>query len=391
MKKRFQTKYLTMFCFLGLLAGLFCQGVSPVYEGFVNTANNYQTTRQIDFSTVEETYNGQFKGKNFFITLNGAYQKLMGARVLNERYKLDNGHLTYLVSEEDVQTIARNTVDFRNALRELNIPMVYVGTPSKLHPTDKQLPVNAYDYSNENADHFLEILKNETVTVLDLREKIAESGLEHYDLFYKTDHHWKAESGLWAAGVISDHLAEQDDGFRRDKALQDPSSYHFEVYENIFLGSAGRRVGSMYAGMDDFTVITPTFDTDFSFFAEDGEIVRSGSFPDVFIVRDLLYSEDPLLSNTYATYCGGGFSQMEIHNHHTGCSPKKILLIRDSFSDVLIPFLAMGYEQLDVLDLRYFDNNLMEYVKELSPDMVLIVYNPGAYESKNSEMFDFLK
>jgi hypothetical protein len=33
----------------------------------------------------------------------------------------------------------------------------------------------------------------------------------------------------------------------------------------------------------------------------------------------------------------------------------------------------------------------MEYVKELSPDMVLIVYNPGAYESKNSEMFDFLK
>lgn len=391
MKKRFQTKYLTMFCFLGLLAGLFCQGVSPVYKGFVNVTNNYQTNGQIDFSTVEGTYNSQFKGKNFFITLNGAYQKLMGARVLNERYKLDNGHLTYLVSEEDVQTIARNTVDFRNALRELNIPMVYVGTPSKLHPTDKQLPVNAYDYSNENADRFLEILKNEKVTVLDLRERIAESGIDHYNMFYKTDHHWKAESGIWAAGVISDHLADLDNGFFVDAYLQDPSEYTFEVYKNFFLGSAGRRVGSMYAGKDDFAVITPNFDTSFSFSANGGKIIRSGNFSDVFIVREKLVWDDLLLSNVYTTYCGGSIGQMEIHNHRKDCSPKKILLIRDSFSDVLIPFLATGYEQLDVLDLRYFDNNLMEYVKELSPDMVLIVYNPGAYESKNSEMFDFLK
>ncbi len=391
MRKLFQTKYITMLLFLGLLAVMFCQGISPFWEGLVNAVNDRQNTGVMDFSAVEGTYNSQFEGKDFFITLNGAYQRLMGARVLNERYKLDNGHLTYLVPETDVENIARNTVAFRDALARLEIPMVYVSPPSKLHPTDKQLPVNAYDYSNENTDRFLAHLKNEDVAVLDLRESIADDGLDHYDLFYKTDHHWKAEAGLWAAGEISDYLAGLEEGYRADKMLLDPSGYTFEVHENIFLGSAGRRVGSMYAGLDDFSVITPSFETDFSFSAEAGEIIRSGSFADVFIVRELLRSEDLLLSNTYATYCGGGFSQMEIHNHSQVCSPKKILLIRDSFSDVLIPFLSMGYARLDVLDLRYYHEDLMDYVEKLAPDMVLVVYNPGAYEEKNSNMFDFLK
>lgn len=91
MKKLFQTKYLTMFLFLGLLTVMFCLGISPVCEGLGNAVNNRQDTGTMDFSTVEGTYNNQFEGKNFFITLNGAYQRLMGARVLNERYKLDNG------------------------------------------------------------------------------------------------------------------------------------------------------------------------------------------------------------------------------------------------------------------------------------------------------------
>ena len=391
MKKLFQTKYLTMFLFLGLLTVMFCLGISPVCEGLGNAVNNRQDTGTMDFSTVEGTYNNQFEGKNFFITLNGAYQRLMGARVLNERYKLDNGHLTYLVPESDVDGISQNTIAFRDALARLGIPMVYVSPPSKLHPTDKQLPINAYDYSNENTDRFLDRLKDANVSVLDLRKNIASDGLDHYDLFYKTDHHWKAEAGLWAAGAISNHLAGLEEDYQVDKQLLDPSGYSFEVFEDIFLGSAGRRVGSMYAGTDDFTVITPTFETNFSFSAEEGEILRSGSFSDVFIVRELLHSEDLLLSNTYATYCGGGFSQMEIHNYSSACSPKKILLIRDSFSDVLIPFLAMGYAQLDVLDLRYYHEDLMAYVEKLSPDMVLVVYNPGAYEEKNSNMSDFLK
>jgi len=147
--------------------------------------------------------------------------------------------------------------------------------------------------------------------------------------------------------------------------------------------------------MDDFTLITPTFETGLTVSAEDGEVSRDGSFSDVFIDRTQLYPDNLFVSNVYSAYCCSGYSHMEIRNHKTDnsspCTPKKILLIRDSFSDVLVPFLSLGYAQLDVIDLRSFDENLIQYMEETRPDMVLVVYNPGAYEQKNSNMFDFLK
>lgn len=394
MKKLLQTKYMTMLCFLSLLTIMFWQGIPQVYKGFENGVNDFQNTGMVNFSTVEAVYNDNFTDKSFFITLNGAYQRLMGARIVNERYRLDNGHLTYIIGEYDMEQLAGNTVEFRDALAAMDIPMVYVSAPFKVHQTDKQLPVGVEDHSNENADRFLAYLYQENVTVLDLRETITEQGLDHYSLFYKTDHHWKAETGLWAAGEIANFLSAQDESFRVEETLLDPSSYSYEVHEGIFLGSAGRRVGHLYAGMDDFTIVTPAFETDLSLSAQYGTDLRKGSFSDVFIVRENLYPEDPIISNMYSTYCGYGFSQVTIQNHNTAsetpCTPKKILLIRDSFSDVTLPFLSMGYAQLDALDLRTFNGNLMEYIEECCPDMVLVLYNPGAYENNNLVMFDFL-
>lgn len=392
MKKIFRTKYLTSLCFLALLSVMFWKSIPGTGLGLIYMAKNVVDTGEINFFIVEETYNTHFKGKYFFINLNGAYQKMMGARTINERYLLDNGHLTYVIGEYDMEGIAQNTIEFRDALNDRNIPMVYVNTPFKINQRDKQLPANVNDYSNENANSFLDYLRKEDVTVLDLRENIARSNLNHYDMFYKTDHHWKAEAGLWAAGEITKFLSTLDDDFAVESSLLDPSNYGYEVHDNIFLGSAGKRVGEIYAGMDDFTVITPVFETDLSFSRDNGEVVCEGCFSDVFIDRDVLYSNNRLTSNTYSTYLGRSFSQIRILNQKTtSISPKKILLIRDSFSDVLIPFISLGYAQVDALDLRSFTGNLMDYIDECSPDIVLVVYNPGAYENNNLVMFDFLE
>ena len=391
MKKLFQAKNLTMLCFLLLLGLLFQRGVPHVCRGFASAIHQYKLTGTVDFSIVEEEYNQNFSAKYHFINLNGAYQKLMGAKVVNERYLLDNGHLTYVIGEYDMEGIARNTVDFRNALSALDIPMFYVNAPFKIHRTHKQLPKNAQDYSNENADCFLACLREENVPVLDLRERIDAESLDHYGMFYKSDHHWTTEAALWAAGEITEYLSGWDPNYAVPQGILDPSGYTYEVYEDIFLGSAGKRVGGLYSGMDDYTVITPAYDTAFTFSAENGAIIREGSFSDAFLIRENLYPEDPLSSNVYQTYCGNGYGQMRILNHSAdACSPKKILLIRDSFSDVLAPFLSLGYTRLDVLDLRSFHGDVLDYVRQTAPDAVLVVYNPGAYENNNLVMFDFL-
>lgn len=90
----------------------------------------------------------------------------------------------------------------------------------------------------------------------------------------------------------------------------------------------------------------------------------------------------------YSTYSGGDVNLANIKNKKE-TSGKKILLIKDSFSSVLIPFLALGSSNLDVVDVRQPDKiNLREYIENTNPDIVIIMYNPSIM-FKESNAFEF--
>ena len=102
-----------------------------------------------------------------------------------------------------------------------------------------------------------------------------------------------------------------------------------------------------------------------------------------------LTEEDKMNSAAYDVYCGGQYDLLRVENllHGNG---KRLLVLQDSFSLVVIPFLSLGYDSVRLLDLRLYGGNLMTYIEDYEPDLVLAVYNPGAYEDNNWEMFDFL-
>lgn len=389
MRKILKPKYLTMVSFLVLLAVMCLLGISSVCAGAKKTALYFLNTGKLNISFIEDTYSEEFIGKYEFISANGAFHRLIGARVVNDRYRMDNGYLTSISDKFDLDWHMENTVSFRDALQERDIPFVYVNTPYKIHKTDKQLPAGVEDYSNENTDFALSYLRKHNIPVLDLRECIASEGLDHYSMFYKTDHHWTAEAGFWATGKVTDFLAQQDSSFAVEESLLDASNFNFDVYEDVFLGSAGIRVGEIYAGLDDMTVISPKFDTRFTFTVESEDIHREGSFADTFLFMDLLTTDNMLQSDSYALYCRGCHDLLKIQNYGTGYAPKKILMLIDSFSNVVIPFMSLGYEQTHVIDLRKFEGDLMAYVDDYDPDAVVILYNPGAYGERS--MFSFIK
>ena len=393
MKKLFSTKYLTTVLFLLLLAVSFLMSIVPFLYGCRVAAWDLLYKHTLNLSVIEELYQDSFCGKNFFVTLNGGFQRLMGAREINQRYRLDNGHISYVIGEIDVDGIASNTVDFRNALQELGIPMLYVNTPFKICEFDKQLPDSIEDYSNENANRFLAVLADNGVTYLDLRRSIAEDNLDHYSLFFPSDHHWQPETGFWATFKIIDRLTELDSSFAVDAQITDFSHYNQTVCEGVFLGSAGRRVGPLYSGFDDITLITPKYETKFSFSVPAKGILREGSFEDSFLFPEALTPEDIFNSNGYGVYCGDDYGLLKLRNDtvEPSATAKKVLLIKDSFSNVIIPFLNAAYEELHVVDLRYLEKDLMSYIEEFQPDLVLTVYNPGAYNTDNLVLFDFLK
>jgi hypothetical protein len=83
---------------------------------------------------------------------------------------------------------------------------------------------------------------------------------------------------------------------------------------------------------------------------------------------------------------------------HYGMTPmvaeQKVLLLHDSFSDVVQSFLALGLKNLEAMDLRYFDGSLERYIRENQPDLVIVMINAGEISGKinrdsHRDLFDF--
>jgi hypothetical protein len=219
-----------------------------------------------------------------------------------------------------------------------------------------------------------------------LRNNIREERLDNHSLFYKTDHHWKAETGLWASAVLVNCLNEHY-GFTIDTRLAAPGQYRAEVYADWFLGSQGKKVTLRQTPPEDFTLLTPLFETDVSLTIPNLNIDTRGSF-DVLIDHFQLDRKNYYGLDPYTAYLYADNPVITIHNNrvHDG---KKILLIKDSFAEVVSPFLSMGVEDLHIMDLRHFNGNVRAYIAKHLPDIVVVLYNPSAIHLENEMMFDF--
>ena len=73
-----------------------------------------------------------------------------------------------------------------------------------------------------------------------------------------------------------------------------------------------------------------------------------------------------------------------------------VLLVKNSFSNCLVPFLTMGVKKIDAIDMRHFTGSIKNYIKNNKTDIVIILYHtdfirsPAEQELMNTRwMFDF--
>jgi hypothetical protein len=326
------------------------------------------------------------------------FENLIGLDLLNrDIFDLGDGWLTQLVEktvilpppgDHSIATPATALYEFNDFLASLDIDFLYIQCPYKISKKDK---INsASDFSNENADELLEALSLKHIPYLDLRENIQQENLDHHRLFYKTDGHWKPETGLWAAGIIAEYLNRNND-FNIALDLFNPEQYRYDIYENWFLGSLGKKVTLAQTPPEDISLIYPKFDTNLSLKIPSRGIDAEGAF-DIFYdyrqVKEINYYN----LNSYGAYLYGDAPSVIIHNNFL-YDNKRVLVIKDSFVNCVNPFLGLGVEYVDVLDLRHFTGSVKTYIKQNKPDMVIVMYNPSAIGSPDytthTSMFDF--
>lgn len=311
-----------------------------------------------------------------FIQLYGGVQRLLGRSVVEDSAytvaRLRDGSLSFVTPDDaftDTSARSSSVIALNDALSRLDVPYLFIVAPQKIW-SDDQLPAGVSNYVNEEADQFLAALESSSVDTLDLRDWFTQNGTSSH-WFFRTDHHWTPQAAFAAWGVLAGVL-EDAYGFAIDSALTDGANYTQTVYEDFFLGSQGKRVGSLYAGTDDFTVYSPLFDTDLTYTTSSG-ISRSGSFDRSVCFPERLAKKDWFGGNPYTYYAGGDYAVARAVNHQNGDGPK-LLLLRDSFACAITPFLALGCSELVTVDLRYYEGDLLELIQAEQPDLVLTLY-----------------
>ena len=309
----------------------------------------------------------------------------------NAVMELEDGYFAGVTKKKDVTECAESTITLANFCKSEGIDFLYVETPCKISKFEDTDISGSIDFSNQNADDFLAQLNDAGIETFDLRIPMRETGLPHHSFFYNTDHHWKAETGLWASKLLLEELSDRF-GLQTDPELLNESNFDKVIYPDWFLGSQGKKVTLERTVPDDFTMIYPKFETRLHYAIPNLGIDETGDFSITYDMSQVdkidYYGKSP-----YSTYNYADRPVIEIENEQKDKSGKT-LIIHNSFSNCVIPFLALDIKNVDALDLRHFTGSVENYIKGHKPDVVIVIYHCGVEGQEidwtsHTSVFDF--
>ena len=354
---------------------------SSVLTAWRNTDGGAVAHLDAATASTEDALSASLRRGNAAVELYGGLLRLMGKDVSEDPSipdysvaRLDNGQINFVnLDTQELPDISKSVSEisgWAHTLAEQDIPLLHIAYPKKTPRTDSGMPVGVEDWPVLKMSALVDGLRSEGVSVLDLRD--AFEGLGDYShLFFRTDHHWNIRGGLFAWQTVAETL-RADYGLPIDPFYEDGDNYSSEILEHWFLGSQGKRVGTLFGGADDFELLTPDFDTSFTFTVHDTATIRSGSMEETILFPQRVAQKDYYNGNPYTYYGGGDYGLLTIRNHLNPDGPS-ILLVRDSMACAVTPFMASACSRLVQVDTRYYEGDPAQLALELGVDMVLVL------------------
>lgn len=333
----------------------------------------------------EEISNNGLSYHDAMVDLNSVKENIIGTRVKDKGetlvVKTDDGFLSENnevkpISNNEINSYIDGVISVWKTAKENGAEYLYCVRPNK--SSFGGFPSNELCYQKQNTDKKITALSDNNIPFIDFETSLQKYNLGKEEMFFDTDHHWRPYAGFLATKNLCEELHKRY-GFEYNEDYIEISNYNVKTYKDWFLGSYGKKVGRFFSwnGADDFDLITPKFDTNLTEEIPAQASVRKGEFKDTALYMDNM-KKDYYHINTYATYSGGDF-RLQIMRNNMNPKGKKIVLLRDSFSCVVAPFLALQTSELHIIDDRDGDYpsgdkvNIEEYIKKIKPDYVVVI------------------
>lgn len=174
------------------------------------------------------------------------------------------------------------------------------------------------------------------------------------DIYYRTDHHWTSLGAFYGANALLEALGLEP------LRLED---YQKTTVTDQFYGTSFSTSGVRWLPPDHIDAYVPD------------EGVKVTSYFNGSPAEGSLYVDSKLaVKDKYAYFLGGNQPLCVIESEKVPNGPK-VLLIRDSYSDSLTPFLTERFSEIHLFDLRYNLTSIQSYVEEHDIDTVIVLYS----------------
>lgn len=175
------------------------------------------------------------------------------------------------------------------------------------------------------------------------------------EIYYRTDHHWTSLAAYYG-------YVEWAETVHVYPMIRDPESR--KTVTEDFLGTLHSRVDlDMEADKIDFFPQTDNKPVDITF--DFGRTANSFYEPKHLETK-----------NKYGYFLDDNHAFVEIHTSRR--NGRKLFVLKDSYANSVIPLLAQHYEYVYVVDPRYFNGKLFDFMEQYGDrnDMdVLVLYN----------------
>ena len=312
-----------------------------------------------------ETYeNDQFPLRDMWITLKATTDRLMGKVEENGVYLGKNGYLMEGFNAPP-QTQYDATVNAMTAFaqKHSDLKQYALIAPNSVNILKSKLPAFApADDQNPWIDNLKDSLTSAGVTFIDIRDTFTDHKTE--DLYYHTDHHWTTLGAYYAYLQAAAVMGIDTSSDSYDKA---PVSQTFK-------GTLSAKSGFRSSKTDEIDVFLPNGDNTLSSvvnYVEEQK--KSASFYDT----SKLNTRDK-----YALFFGGNHAQIKISTPTE--SNNTLLVLKDSYANSFVPFLAQHYRKIIMIDPRYYYGDLEQLLQVENVQEVLYLYNANTFFADTS-------
>lgn len=366
-----------------LLVFLYATMLNTFVKKPVRSAIGSVTVSFSGFSSLSKKFDSVLQnnlyGKNHYISLNGLMTRVLGINSLNERQKMTNGHLSVFASASNTTRLSDSVITLNEFLNDRDIDFLYLLVPREESFYAAGFSSGYSSTSWQDIDSMFGAMTEAGVNAIDMDAYFEQNGWAMEDVFFKTDHHWLPEAAFVAAHE-SLLFMEENFGIEYDDSMANYDMWKIDRYEKYFLGSHGKRVGTLYAGVDDFDVIYRKGSDAILSYLPSGS--TTWHYRDSLIDYSKLERVDYYNKDPYASYIGGDYPIVKIINKNA-LNDLKILVIGDSFRRPFESFLSSYFSCLYHIDLRHYsDGTLAEYVENIQPDIVIMCAGCPCYDNK---------